>query len=285
MCRRYTPTWTNNETGFAAAVHGSVQIGGSMNNYLVGLEGMQNILNDIEKPLETFRKKLYPQNFEAIYGRYVPMMDAIEAVYTSVMEPDQFIENMARGLVDTASSKVNACTKKNQKDGMMMDLNMTMAVYVFPMLLKYKGKSSRPLVDRILVLWKEEFPKSNLQAAEYEYIEKGFHRKFCYITTAVCETFHKPDDCYELTLLRNYRDQYLAALPEGEDIIRAYYDVAPTIVKHINRRDDSAKIYESIWKMYLSPCISMIEEGRNEDCKDLYIKMVRSLQDEYFYLQ
>ena len=27
-----------------------------MNNYLVGLEGMQNILNDIEKPVKTFRK-------------------------------------------------------------------------------------------------------------------------------------------------------------------------------------------------------------------------------------
>ena len=197
-----------------------------MNNYLVGLEGMQNILNDIEKPLETFRKKLYPQNFEAIYGRYVPMMDAIEAVYTSVMEPDQFIENMARGLVDTASSKVNACTKKNQKDGMMMDLNMTMAVYVFPMLLKYKGKSSRPLVDRILVLWKEEFPKSNLQAAEYEYIEKGIPQEVLLIShTAVCDISRtscgilfqythtlRPADCSWGTLPSRARGSYLPAV-------------------------------------------------------------------------
>ena len=29
----------------------------------------------------------------------------------------------------------------------------------------------------------------------------------------------------------------------------------------------------------------MIEEGKNEECKDLYIKMVRDLQKEYFYLQ
>ena len=129
------------------------------------------------------------------------------------------------------------------------------------------------------------FPKSNLQAADYEFIEKGFHKKFCYITTAVCETFQKPDDCYELTLLRNYRDQYLAALPEGEEIIRAYYDVAPTIVKHINRQKNAGEIYRDIWSDYLSPCIHMIEEGKNEECKDLYIKMVRDLQKEYFYLQ
>lgn len=256
-----------------------------MNNYLVGLEGMQNMLRDIEKPLDSFKKKSYQMNFEVIYNKYVPVMDAIEAVYSSVMEPEQCIENMAQALVGTAVEKVNACTKKSQRESVLMDMNMTMAVYVFPMLLKYKGTSSRPLVDKILSSWKEAFPKTNLQAAEYEYIEKGFHRKFCYITTAVCETFRKPDDCYELTLLRNYRDQYLAKLPEGEALIKSYYDVAPTIVKHINKQKDSSAIYENIWEDYLSPCISMIEEGKNEDCRELYTEMVQNLQEKYFYLQ
>lgn len=256
-----------------------------MNNYLVGLEGMQNMLREIEKPLDSFKKSSYQQGFEVIYNKYVPVMDAIEAVYSSVMEPEQCIENMAQALVGTAVERVNECTKKSQRESVMMDMNMTMAVYVFPMLLKYKGTSSRPLVDKILADWKEAFPKSNLQAAEYEYIEKGFHRKFCYITTAVCETFQKPDDCYELTLLRNYRDQYLASLPEGEALIKAYYDVAPTIVKHINKQKDSSVIYENIWKDYLSPCISMIEEGKNEDCRALYTEMVENLQEKYFYLQ
>ena len=256
-----------------------------MNNYLVGLEGMQTMLNDFEKPMETFKRKYYASNFQSYYTKYVPMMDAIEAVYTSVMEPDQFLENMARALVDSAASRVEGCGKKYQKEAAMMDLNMAMAVYVFPILLQYKGTSSQPLVDKILSCWKEAFPKSNLQAADYEFIEKGFHKTFCYIATAVCETFQKPDDCYELTLLRNYRDQYLAALPEGEEIIRAYYDVAPTIVKHINRQKNAGEIYRDIWSDYLSPCIHMIEEGKNEECKDLYIKMVRDLQKEYFYLQ
>lgn len=256
-----------------------------MNNYLVGLEGMQNMLNDFDKPMETFKRKSYQQNFEKLYAKYVPMMDAIEAVYTSVLEPEATLENMAGALVETAEKRMERCVKKYQKETVMMDLNMAMAVYVFPILLHYKGKSSQPLVDKILARWKEAFPKSNLQAADFEFIEKGFHKKFCYITTAVCQTFQKPDDCYELTLLRDYRDHYLAELPEGEEIIRAYYDVAPTIVKHINRRDDSAAVYEGIWSKYLSPCISLIEEGEKEACKDLYIKMVRDLQKEYFYLQ
>lgn len=256
-----------------------------MNNYLFALEGMKSMLIEIEKPMDSFKKKYYEENFNKVYDKCLPTLDAIEELYNSVMDPETLIQNMAQALVDTAVEKVDACTKKNQKQAMMMDLNLTMAVFVFPAFLNYKGNSSRPLVDQILVAWKEAFPKSNLQAAEYEYIENGFHRKFCYITTAVCETFQKPDDCYELTILRNYRDNYLASLPEGERIIKAYYDVAPTIVKHINKRKDSAAIYEDIWQRYLSPCISMIEEGKNEECKDLYIEMVEALQKEYFYLQ
>ena len=256
-----------------------------MNNYLIALEGMKSMLLDIEKPMDSFKKKYYEDNFNKVYEKCLPTMDAIEEVYSSVMEPETFLHNMAQALVDTAVEKVEACSKKSQKESAMMDLNLTMAVFIFPALLNYKGTSSRPLVDQILVAWKEAFPKSNLQAAEYEYIEQGFHRKFCYITTAVCQTFQKPDDCYELTLIRNYRDGYLAKLPEGECIIKAYYDVAPTIVKHINKRKDSAAIYEGIWQKYLSPCISMIEEGKNEECKELYIEMVETLQKDYFYLQ
>lgn len=256
-----------------------------MNNYLVGLEGMKAILNEIEAPAESFKKKTYADNFNKVYLYIVPTMDAIEELYNSVKEPETLIQNMAQSLVDTAVEKVNAFNKKNKKEAALMDLNLTMAVFVFPAMLKYKGNATRPLVDQILVAWKTAFPKTNIQAAEFEFIEKGFHRKFCYITTAVCETFQKPDDCYELTLLRNYRDEYLAELPEGERIIKAYYDVAPTIVKHINKKENSSEIYEGIWQNYLSPCISMIEEGKKEECKDLYIEMVETLQKEYFYLQ
>lgn len=256
-----------------------------MNNYLIGLEGMKSMLNDIEKPMDSFKKKYYETNFNKAYEKCFPTFEAIEEVYNSVKEPETLIQNMAQALVDTAVEKVNACPRKTQKESVMMDLNLTMAVFIFPAILKYAGSSSQPLVDQILVAWKEAFPKSNLQAADFEFIEKGFHKKFCYITTAVCETFQKPDDCYELTLLRDYRDGYLAGLPEGERVIKAYYDVAPTIVKHINKREDSCEIYEGIWEKYLAPCISMIEAGQDEACKDLYIEMVETLQKEYFYLQ
>ena len=86
-----------------------------------------------------------------------------------------------------------------------MDLNLTMAAFVLPMVLEFHGTSSVPLArHRCLQPGSSAVSRRPaLQAAEYSYIEAGFHKKFCYITTAVCETFGKPDDCYELMLLRD----------------------------------------------------------------------------------
>ena len=61
-----------------------------------------------------------------------------------------------------------------------------------------------------------------------------------------------------------------------------YYDQAPSIVKHIDRRDNASEIYRSIWDTYLSECIGMIENGELENCRDLYIRMVEDLRKEYF---
>ena len=69
----------------------------------------------------------------------------------------------------------------------------------------------------------------------------------------------------------------------GEAIVYEYYDLAPTIVKHIDQRKDAKEIYRNIWNTYLSPCLGMIERGENEACKDLYISMVRDMQKKYFF--
>ena len=62
-----------------------------------------------------------------------------------------------------------------------------------------------------------------------------------------------------------------------------YYDIAPTIVKRINKRTDRREVYESIWEQYLSPCIKLIEEDKNTECQEIYSQMVRELQKEYLF--
>lgn len=102
----------------------------------------------------------------------------------------------------------------------------------------------------------------------------------CYITTAICEEFGKPDDCYELTTFRGFRDNWLKQQPDGEMLITRYYDTAPKIVDLINKQPNRTAIYQFINENYLSKCLLYIENGENEKCKNLYIEMMEYLYKE-----
>lgn len=103
----------------------------------------------------------------------------------------------------------------------------------------------------------------------------------CYITTATCEEFGKADDCYELTQFRKFRDEWLLFQDNGKALIQKYYNDAPKIVKEINLRENHKEIYHTINKDYLEPCLSMIENEKYEECKELYSEMVNKLSKEY----
>ncbi len=105
----------------------------------------------------------------------------------------------------------------------------------------------------------------------------------CYITTAVCRDSGKPDDCYELTQFRAFRDNWLINQPDGKKLIKQYYDTAPEIVRKIDRQPDSHEIYKGLNEEYLTPCLRHIENGELEECKRLYSDMVYSLYDRSKY--
>ena len=102
----------------------------------------------------------------------------------------------------------------------------------------------------------------------------------CYITTAVCEEFGKADDCYELNVFRAFRDNWLLKQPDGEYLVDQYYNTAPAIVKAINSQSNRTDIYHNINEVYLKRCLDLIEKGKNEECKELYIKMMEFLYKE-----
>ncbi|MBR6712781.1 MAG: hypothetical protein IKI76_07295 [Selenomonadaceae bacterium] len=103
----------------------------------------------------------------------------------------------------------------------------------------------------------------------------------CFITTAVCGSFGKADDCYELTTFRKFRDGWLSVQPDGKSLIAEYYVIAPRIVDKINRLTDAPQIYEGIWQKYLEPCLTFINSGDNLSCKNKYVEMVRELKRKY----
>jgi len=106
-------------------------------------------------------------------------------------------------------------------------------------------------------------------------------RNGCYITTAVCEILGKPDNCYELNLFRDFRDNWLEQQPDGKSLVKKYYSTAPQIVRAINRQEERERIYRTIWDDYLSDCLHMIENGDYPACKKKYVTMVQNLEYEY----
>lgn len=255
-----------------------------MNEYTLSIEGMPKLLSEIDDPIANFKRKIYPVAFKAYYEKNLVTYQAIETYLEGIQDREAFLKELGDLVARTAGEKVDQCKKKSQREKVLTDYNLCLVVYVLPGILEFKGSFSEQVVQAVLAAWKERFPETNLQGTSFEQINSGFERKFCYITTAVCTTFGKPDDCYELTMLRDYRDTYLAGQEGGDALIREYYDLAPTIVKHINRQKNSGEIYQQIWSEYLNPCIRMIEEGRNEECKNLYRKMVSDLEASYFQM-
>lgn len=119
--------------------------------------------------------------------------------------------------------------------------------------------------------------------AETEPVKQENSDEGCYITTAVCNSFNKPDNCYELTMFRKFRDTYLKESDNGNELIQEYYNTAPQIVKAIDRLENSREIYIDIWNTYLKQCLDDMEHQMMESCKRLYIKMVYELKNRFIY--
>lgn len=97
---------------------------------------------------------------------------------------------------------------------------------------------------------------------------------FCFVTTAICEKLGKPDDCFELTTLRHYRDTWLINSEGGKELIEEYYRIAPLIVSKIKTSDKFDDYCRYLLTNYINPCLEMIAVSEYEKCRDKYIEMV-----------
>lgn len=112
-------------------------------------------------------------------------------------------------------------------------------------------------------------------------IYKGQDASGCFLTSACVEAKGLPDDCYELALLRSFRDNYLRRTASGCSEILEYYFVAPQIVEKIHARSDSTAVFLRIYDSLVKPCVTLIENGENEKAHALYRTTVLALQAEY----
>ena len=103
----------------------------------------------------------------------------------------------------------------------------------------------------------------------------------CFISSACSLSLGLQDDCYELTILRSFRDEHLKKTIHGRESVNLYYEIAPKIVNSININKKSKEIYRSIYDKLIIPCINYIELGDYEKAQKHYMNIVNKLSRDY----
>lgn len=235
-------------------------------------------------PEELFSARLDAKNFTANhyqeeYERYLAQFrPALDAFHRNA----QADSNAAEHFADLLFQKFqNSLQETGGKHPDSFPLRLTITALTVPSILSLDSPESERAADCFLEKWNTVFPKEHLGKATYEQVLAGFKHKFCYITTAVCNSLGKGDGCAELNAFRSFRDGWLASSPDGPEKITEYYLFAPMIVRSIDACGHAEAEYRRIWENCLSPLLTCIQEGRQTDCAEGYEKMVLSLERKW----
>jgi hypothetical protein len=87
------------------------------------------------------------------------------------------------------------------------------------------------------------------------------------------------DDCYELTELRRFRDEYVRV--NHPDAVSRYYEVAPQVVSIIDGREDSAGIYRLMYENMVLPTVTLFRNGEVEEAYRVYKTYSDGLEERF----
>ena len=109
----------------------------------------------------------------------------------------------------------------------------------------------------------------------------GQSSRDCFLTSACVEAMGLPDNCYELSTLRRFRDGYMRNSPDGVADICEYYHTAPVIVEKIKQLPNALEVFENLYNELVVPCVNLIESGKNEEAYIAYRDYTKMLQQQY----
>lgn len=100
----------------------------------------------------------------------------------------------------------------------------------------------------------------------------------CYLTTACMKHYLNEfkDDCFELTVLRWFRDNYV-----NESDVRHYYEIAPKIVENIEKEEKKDIIYNYIYDNVVDACVEAITNGDYEFAYNRYKNSIISFEETF----
>ena len=121
------------------------------------------------------------------------------------------------------------------------------------------------------------------EEGRYTVYVETYNQGNCFITSAVCRTFGKPDNCQELMAFRHFRDTYMAERNDLSHEVQKYYEIAPAICTAIDSKGDliAKQEYARIWDDHLSKAFEALNNNELEKTYDIYKNMVLSLEKTY----
>lgn len=127
----------------------------------------------------------------------------------------------------------------------------------------------------------EHYKKSDKEIKE-EMRRHKVHKPGCFLTSACVLAQGLSDDCYELVILRKFRDEFIiTCIPEGKDMVSQYYAVAPKIVCCIDTDPHKIQIYNKLYHSLVVPSVKKILEGDAFCAMQIYIAHVKRLMCRY----
>ena len=239
-------------------------------------------IRNYPKYYRNFTRKKYESSFRSYETGIEETVRALDrCACAAPLQRDALLDRFAEAFVQQWDSYHNTGASPSAAEKQMFYNKMTLVWYTVPAIRDLGLSVSEDFAQRLTDAYNRRYPDSPFTAAAYEDLRSGFHRGMCYITTAVCASEGKPDDCAELTAFRAFRDGWLARTPHGKDLIETYYDTAPAIVQAIRLSACPEEIYSRLRRTYLEPCYAALQNARPELCCSVYQKMVRSLQTRF----
>ena len=108
--------------------------------------------------------------------------------------------------------------------------------------------------------------------------EKESSSGSCYLTTACMKYMQEmfDDNCYELTVLRWFRDNFVS-----KEDIQHYYQIAPIIVEAIDKEEQNEVIYNYIYDNVVDYCVTQIENGNYIEAYNRYKSSILSFEETF----
>ena len=130
------------------------------------------------------------------------------------------------------------------------------------------------LIDtKYLILPKEEIKMDLIVGANFDLYLGG-----CFVTTACVSHKGLPDNCIELTVLRNLRNNVLLNSEEGKQLIKEYYATAPLIVEAVNQSPQSKELLDHTYNE-IRKVVTLTLEDRFSEATDYYRKKITDLRN------